>query len=269
MDAQNNFKIFGHRGYSGLYPENTIEGFKKAIETKIDGIEWDIVVNKNLELIISHEPFIDLNYCQKFDETKVSNKRSNDLNIFQMTKEEIKSFDCGSKINKKFPNQKKQKATKPTLKELENELKAYKGTVLFEIKHHQRYIGKYYPKTKKYAEIIYEHVIKSPLLNQYIFMSFDSEILNELNKLLPKSKMVFLINNPFKTYKKIRKEIFFCPFALGIDQNIITKKIIQKAKKDNILTYVWTVNSINQKNKLIKLGVDGIITDYPDILVKS
>ena len=48
--GQSEYKIFGHRGCRGVYPENTIEGFKKAIEFGVDGIELDVVVNKNQEL---------------------------------------------------------------------------------------------------------------------------------------------------------------------------------------------------------------------------
>ena len=45
--GQGKYKIFGHRGCRGVYPENTIEGFKKAISFGVDGIELDVVVNKN------------------------------------------------------------------------------------------------------------------------------------------------------------------------------------------------------------------------------
>ena len=51
--GQTNYKIYGHRGCRGLYPENTVNGFKKAIELGVDGIEFDVVVNKDSQLIIS------------------------------------------------------------------------------------------------------------------------------------------------------------------------------------------------------------------------
>ena len=82
--GQNEYKIFGHRGCRGLYPENTIIGFQKAIKMGVDGIEFDVVVNKNLQLIISHEPYIDTSYC-------ISNlNQEHSLNIFEMSLDEIK-----------------------------------------------------------------------------------------------------------------------------------------------------------------------------------
>ena len=97
--GQSEYKIFGHRGCRGIYPENTIEGFKKAISLGVDGIELDIVVNKNKELIISHESYIDTNYCL------TGNLGDKKLNIYKMNITEIQEIDCGSKLVKGFPNQ--------------------------------------------------------------------------------------------------------------------------------------------------------------------
>ena len=65
--AQQSAQYIGHRGCRGVYPENTIEGLKKAIQYGADGIEWDVVINKDDEIIISHEPYIDTTYCQLKD----------------------------------------------------------------------------------------------------------------------------------------------------------------------------------------------------------
>lgn len=70
--GQSEYKIFDHRGCRGIYPENTIKGFKKAISLGVDRIELDVVVNKNQELFISHEFYIDTNYCIT---TKLEKKR--------------------------------------------------------------------------------------------------------------------------------------------------------------------------------------------------
>ena len=98
-------KIFGHRGCRGLLPENTISTFIKAIEIGVDGIEWDVVVNKNNELIISHEPYIDTKYCNYISGKEIKDKSKEKLNIYKMSLEEIKKFDCGNKANKNFPDQ--------------------------------------------------------------------------------------------------------------------------------------------------------------------
>ena len=92
--AQQSAQYIGHRGCRGVYPENTIEGLKKAIQYGADGIEWDVVINKDDEIIISHEPYIDTTYCQLKD--GVDDPKKN--NIYKMSTGEIKAFDCGSKL---------------------------------------------------------------------------------------------------------------------------------------------------------------------------
>ena len=110
--SQQQTKFIGHRGCRGTYPENTIEGFKKAIAYGADGIEWDIIVNKNNEIIISHEPYIDTTYCQPVNKGIGLTKQ----NLYEMSTDEIRLIDCGSKYYEKFPNQEKVIESKPLLK---------------------------------------------------------------------------------------------------------------------------------------------------------
>ena len=258
--AQSEYKIIGHRGCRGLYPENTIEGFHKAIKMGVDGIEFDIVANKNLQLIISHEPYVDTSYC-------ISNlNQEHSLNIFEMSLDEIKKIDCGSKYNDKFPGQIKKKEQKPTFKELEKKLKNYKGDLLFEIKCHPDYVNKNFPDYSNYARIIIDETKNSPLLKNIIFMSFDWRILNELYNLNSNSKYIFLSEK--KDFTNDLNFLTFKPFALGLDYKIISKSTIDSAHDNNQLIYAWTVNSFEIFKNLIEINADGIITDYPDKIKK-
>jgi glycerophosphoryl diester phosphodiesterase len=264
--SQNNVEFFGHRGFRGLYPENTIIGFKKAIELGVDGIEWDVVVNKDKKLIISHEPYIDSSYCLKKDDSKINPKESN---IYTMSLEDLKMFDCGIKGNKNFPLQKKISATKPSFKEAEKELKQFKGKILFEIKSKSNHYGNHQPFPKEYAKIIFKETKNSLLKDQFIFMSFDPKVLNELNKLLPKSKYILLGYNPLISYTKLINTLKFKPFAIGLNYTIASTKTIESAHKSNIKVYAWTVNDKEKGKQLIDKGIDGIITDYPDYFIAN
>ncbi len=260
--SQQQPKIIGHRGCRGVYPENTIEGFKKAIAFGADGIEWDIIVNKDKEIIISHEPHVDTNYCKPLNIEVGFIKE----NLYEMSNEEIKLIDCGSKFYDKFPNQEKVIETKPLLKEAEKELKGYQGIILFEIKSEPSLVNEYYPKPQEYAKIIYNHVKDSPLMSNYIYMSFDPEILNALYILMPNEKFVLLEYNPFKCYSKLKESLHFKPYAFGLNYKIITQKFINKSHKENIEVFAWTVNDLKMSKELIKIGVDAIITDYPNLI---
>ena len=263
--AQQSAQYIGHRGCRGVYPENTIEGLKKAIQYGADGIEWDVVINKDDEIIISHEPYIDTTYCQLkdgFDDPKKSN-------IYKMSTDEIKAFDCGSKFYTRFPNQQKITETKPTLKEAEKALINYEGIILFEIKSEPSLVNEFYPQPEKYARIIYNHVKTSPLKSNYIYMSFDPDLLNQLHLLMPKEKYVLLEYNPLKRYQKLKECINFKPYAFGLSYKIITSKFVKKSHKEGISVFAWTVNEEKMSDELIKIGVDAIITDYPNKLIKK
>ncbi len=258
--GQGEYKIFGHRGCRGIYPENTIEGFKKAISYGVDGVELDVVVNKNQELVISHESYIDTNYC-------LTNKLDNEsLNIYKMNIAEIQKIDCGSKFVKEFPNQLKVKERKPTFKEFKKELIEYNGDILFEIKCEYNLVNEYFPEYENYAKIIFKETRYSKHLNKIYFMSFDYRILNELFKIMPNSKYIYLSSN--KEFEQEMKLLNFEPFGVGLDYNIISQKTIDLVHNKKQAIYGWTINDEENSKTLTSMGLDGVITDYPNIIKK-
>ena len=258
--GQNEYKIFGHRGCRGIYPENTINGFKKAILLGVDGIELDVVVNKNQELIISHESYIDTNYC-------LTNKLDDEsLNIYKMNNAEIQKIDCGSKFVKEFPNQLKVKERKPTFKEFKKELIDFNGDILFEIKCEHNLINKNFPEYENYAKIIFKETRYSKHLDKIYFMSFDYRILNELFKIMPNSKYIYLSSN--KAFEKEMKLLNFEPFGVGLNYNIINQKTIDFVHNKKQVIYGWTINDEENAKSLTSMGLDGVITDYPNIIKK-
>lgn len=256
--GQSEYKIFGHRGCRGIYPENTIEGFKKAIAFGVDGIELDVVVNKNQELVISHESYIDTSYCLT---SKLNNEN---LNIYKMNISEIQEIDCGSKFVKEFPNQLKVKEKKPTYKEFKKELMDYQGDILFEIKCDYDLVNEYFPDYEKYAKIIFEETRYSRHFDNIHFMSFDYRILNELFKMMPNSKYIYLSSN--KEFEQEMKLLNFEPFGVGIDFNIISQKTIDLVHNKKQVIYGWTINDEENSKSLTSMGLDGVITDYPNII---
>ncbi len=258
--GQNEYKIFGHRGCRGIYPENTINGFKKAIALGVDGIELDIVVSKNQELIISHESYIDTNYCLT---TKLDEKN---LNIYKMNVTEIQKIDCGSKFIKEFPSQLKVKEKKPTYKEFKKELNNYNGDILFEIKCEYNLVNEYFPEYENYARIVFEETRYSKHLDNIYFMSFDFRILNELFKIMPNSKYIYLSSN--KDFRQEMKLLNFDPVGVGIDFNLISQEIIDFIHNKKQIIYGWTINDEENSKTLTSMGIDGVITDYPNIIKK-
>ena len=99
--------IQGHRGCRGLMPENTIEAFKKAIELGVHTLELDVAISKDGIVVVSHEPFMSRKTCLDARGNEITKAYDKKYNLYQMTFDSIKQFDCGTKFHPKFPNQKK------------------------------------------------------------------------------------------------------------------------------------------------------------------
>ena len=261
-----NPKIFGHRGCRGILPENSIEGFQKAIDLGVDGIEFDVVVNKDKQVVISHEPYMEQKYCLMPDRGKI--KHGKELNLFQMTQMEIEQFDCGSLYHPNFPEQKKLMTYKPLLQELFRKVDFSEVMILFEIKSEKIYYGKYQPQPDEYVDIILKEVSNYVHRKNIVFMSFDAIIINELQKKAPQYKLVYLTFSPFKSIKNSIKDLTIKPYGIGMHHKTISKKEIKIAHELGIVVFAWTVNIYKDYMRLKSYGIDGIITDYPDNFIK-
>src|SRR6266700_5282236 len=89
----------GHRGCRGLMPENTIPAYLKAIDLGVTTLEMDAVITKDSQVVMSHEPFFNHEITTKPDGSFVTEQEEKSLNIYQMTYEEVKTYDVGMKPN--------------------------------------------------------------------------------------------------------------------------------------------------------------------------
>ena len=259
--------IFGHRGCRGILPENTLESFNKALEYNIDGIEWDVVVNKDKQLVISHEEYMDKNYCLDSSGNTITNEKSHA--IYRMNQSQIESYDCGTKDYPKFPDQKHFKTHKPLVQEAFNNIDFQGRIILFEIKSEKKKYGKEQPLPSEYVNLILEEVKDFKYKKQIIFMSFDSEILELLNVKAPEYKLVYLHEGIGVSSSKMLTHLNFKPYALGIYSKFITKNTVLKAHEKNIKIFAWTVNKEKEFNRLLGTKLDGIITDFPNVFEKQ
>ena len=258
---------FGHRGCRGLLPENSIESFEKAISLGVDGIELDVVVNKNKQLVISHEPYFQSTFCLDSSGNPITNEKQ--WNIYEMSQAEIEQFDCGSKMHPRFEEQKKIGVHKPLLQELFEKVDLSKTKILFEIKSSPKEYGKSQPHPAEFIEIIFQEIANFPFKENLVFMSFDAQILEEIQRENPSYPCVYLTYLPYKSASSFLKHLTFKPFAIGMYYPTIGKKDSKFLHSMEVKLFAWTVNSSKIQKKLIRNKVDGIITDYPDRIKKD
>jgi glycerophosphoryl diester phosphodiesterase len=256
MDAQDKVEVHGHRGARSVLPENTIPAFLHAIEAGADVIELDLAVTKDDVLVVSHDPHINPLICTGPEEKPL---------IRDLTLEQVKQYDCGSKTNPAFPRQKAVPGTRiPTLDEVL--ALAPKGDFRFNIE------TKISPKAPeltappdKFAQLISLALTKHKLEPRAIVQSFDFRTLHEMKKLSPGVPVAALYQGPPKDFvaiaKEARAEIVAPHFSL------VTREQVDAAHKAGLKVVPWTPNEPQQWAALIKAGVDAIITDDPAALI--
>src|SRR4051812_23988952 len=124
---QKQINIQGHRGARGLFPENTVSGFVKAVGSGADTLELDIVVSADRQVVVSHEAWMNENICSLPDGRPVEPGKGKEYNLYRMTYEEIKKFDCGRRGHPEFPMQAAAPSYKPLLSEVITAIENYTG----------------------------------------------------------------------------------------------------------------------------------------------
>ena len=170
MYAQNTIMVVGHRGCRGVCLKTQLRDFEKPLSKVLDGIEWDVVVNGDGQLVISHEPYFHKDFCLDPKGNTIQDESL--YNIYRMSQAEIEGFDCGSKFHKNFPEQQKLKTIKPLLKDVVKLVPEIKRKrIFFEIKSDEPEYGKSQPLPADYAALI---------LNEVKEYGFSSICLHEL-----------------------------------------------------------------------------------------
>jgi glycerophosphoryl diester phosphodiesterase len=258
-------QIHGHRGCRGLLPENTIPSFLYALEMGVDAIELDVVLTADNNVLVSHEPWLSHEYCLDPNGNEITANNEKSFNIYKMTYEEIAKIDCGSKKHERFPQQKNLPAHKPLLSEVLQQFYKNSNTLLFniEIKSDPELYNIFQPQPAKLVNAVMEVVNRFGVQHNCLLQSFDYNVLKELNRNYPEMKCSLLVEGKADPETDLNK-LGFKPFGYNPFYKLLSSDIITFCKKNNLQVLVWTVNKINEMKEMANLGVDGIITDYPD-----
>ena len=231
--------IIAHRGASGYAPENTLAAMKLAIRQKCDGIELDVQMTKDGKIVVFHD----------WSLQRTSNGCGE---IKDITYEEIRELDAGSWFSEDFKGEKI-----PTLEEVLN-LIPHELLLNIEIKakaSDNRGIE------AKVADIIEKH-------NRYkntIVSSFNHKCIKRIKKHNCKIEIGILYEGYIIKSLSYIKESGLCLYSCHPNYNYVNEKLVKMLKEKKLKIFAWTVNDLKEGNELKKIGVDGIITNYPDI----
>ncbi len=234
-------KIFAHRGFSGKYPENTMLAFQKAVEIGVDGIELDVHLTKDNEIVIIHDEDI---------------KRTCDGEglVKDMTLEELRKFDASATFRGVYGF-----CGIPTLREYFELVKDTPIITNIELK-----TGVYeYPTIEKR---VIDMVREFGLSDKIIFSSFNHFTVKRCEEFAPEIKRGFLTGDWIYDFGKYTAErnVQCChPWHVSLSE-----EVIREMHEAGCEINTWTVNEYADIEKLSKWGVDSLIGNFPDRMIE-
>ncbi len=271
--AQPAFDLQGHRGCRGLMPENSWPAFQKAIDLGVTTLEMDVVISKDGQVVVSHEPYFLASYCLKPDGSPIA--KGEKINLYTLPYAEIKRYDIGSKGNADFPEQKKLKTYKPLLSEVLAKAEAYYrehnlSPVAYniEIKSEASEYSISQPEPAAFSELVHKIIEQHVAPERVTLQSFDFAVLKHWEAQIKAGtykpvKLAALVAN-MKGIEKNLEELGFTPTIYSPYYKLLSTEKVTHLHQKGMKVIPWTVNDPAAMKEVKAMGVDGLITDYPN-----
>lgn len=231
-------KIYGHRGASGYAPENTMEAFKLALDMNVDGIETDIHLSSDGVLVLIHDE-------------KVNRTTNGKGYVKDLTYKQLLELDASNQMDG-FVGCKI-----PTLSELLELVQDTNCILHLEIKTDRiRYKG--------IEQKVYDMVKLYGLQDSVIYSSFNHESMQCIKNIDQSCLVSYTYDGMlYQPWRYVTDHIYGLHPRFS---SINNKQFVDECHKHNIVVNTWTVNTIEQINQMKDFGVDGIFTNYPDLI---
>ena len=229
--------VTGHRGASGHAPENTLSAMKVAIEMGAEFSELDVQETADGEIILLHD-------------SSLKKTSGVDKNIWEVNYADLKDLDVGSWFSEEYKNE-----PIPTLQEVIN---LVKGKMKLNIE----------MKANKHEKMLAERTLKivtdNDFLDQVIFTSFKFDEIRKIRKINKEAKVGYIFGKMPQDVDVFSEDVDL----LSVNIKTVDAAFMKRAKDAGMEVAVWTVNKPEDMKRMIEIGVDDIITNYPDVLRK-
>jgi glycerophosphoryl diester phosphodiesterase len=265
--------IYAHRGGAGLYPENTLHAFASCVRLGVDVLDMDICMNYDGEIVVSHAHYLDPDLTQNSERFYIT---EHSILIKDLSLEELKHYNVGAikpgvlQEERTRPLQRVDFASIPTLREvlqLGKKLSHNRVHYQIEIKHDAKH-----PKAFCPIDTVIQKLLECLYSEQVIHLTevqcFDWDVLIKIQQLEKTLATAFL--SPSSHYHftdSLPKTIHHLGGTIwGPEYQTLSQELVQEAHHLHLKVIPWTVNTIDAMDMLISWGIDGIITDRPDVL---
>lgn len=264
------FDIQGHRGSRGHLPENSIPGFILALEQGATTLELDLVVSADSQLVVNHEPWLNPELCLTPEGEPV--REQGEWNLYRMPMKEIRQCDCGSRPHPRFTSQKQMAVNRPALWEvvqvsdhMRTRRDSIKPAYNIELKFDEDDVHTFYPEAEDFANLVIVELTALGIQERATLQSFSAKALDAVHARAPEISTSWLTDDNAPVKEQVQR-LTFVPTIYSPNHNTLTAQRVAEARSMGMKVIPWTVNEPERMKELIEMGVNGIITDYPDLL---
>lgn len=259
-------EIHGHRGARARLPENTLAGFRYAITAGADVLELDLHATRDDVLVAIHDAHVAPDRCLWSDGSPL--KRA--LEVRQLDFATLRRLDCGRKEHRRFPRQKRLRASHiPTLDEVLTATKAGRNRAGRPIRYNIEMksvpaLSHLSPAPRRFAALVVRVLRKHRLLRRTVVQSFDARTLRAARRLAPTLRLALLTAENHVDYLALAKA--HKVQIISPNHRWILRSDVQRLHRHRVAVIPWTANTPAIWQRMLDIGVDGIITDDPAAL---
>ncbi len=236
--------VIAHKGFSAAAPENTLSAFAKAIEVGVDAIEMDVVETRDGEPVVFHDKSLE----------RTTNGKGS---LVRKSLVQLKTLDAGFWFSPDFEG-----VRIPTLAEA---LELTRGSVWVHLEMKTHKVPR--PRRPGFVRRILKVVEDTGIIDRVVFSSFNLSAIRTIKDLHSQALTARIIR-PLSIRHPVEMASRWRIDFITFNRSLLSREMVSQAKAHGICSIVYTVNEQREMLKFVDMGVDGIITDHPDRLLK-
>jgi glycerophosphoryl diester phosphodiesterase len=253
-------------------PENTIPAMRRALALDVTTLEMDAAISQDKQVLLSHDPFMNADFVYRPDGQPLTKEEGKALRLYSLSYAEIRRYDVGSHGNPNFERQQHLRTYKPLLAEVIDSAEAYARRTHrpapyynIETKTTPAGDGTNHPAPDEFVRLLLAVITQKGVQSRVIIQSFDPRTLEVVHRTQPQLRTALLVDNPDGLTQNLAR-LSFQPSIYSPAYKLVTPALVQACHQQRLQVIPWTVNTPAEATQLLALGVDGLITDYPDLL---